>query len=643
MKINTKYTGLAAIAAAAAIILPACNDFLDVAPESSFTNEEIFSSEAETKAMLNTIYTRLCNNNLYGFALPHTFNTNTDVEMKTASTQVATSANGDEVHCFDMRPIWTSLENTWNLAYETINYCNDFLENIQDSPLFSHDVDESHPTAMQQMYGEVKCIRAMLYLDLIRTWGDVVWRTSSSKVGDDFYHEGTTDRNKILSSLINDLIETEHYMRYASDIDEGVERASREYCQALIGQLALYRGGYSLRPGAGIGTMERESDYLEYYKIAKTYLGKVISENHHSLDNESFEQMWINECNWTVINNGDVLFEIPMLKESNGNYGYNIGITIGYDSENPSHRYGQATNRVTLCGLYPFTFDMRDLRFDMTCVPVGYDENLNQTIAVGRSCVAGWGIGKWSKLYMGSTLTSTTGSTGINAIRMRYADVLLMYAEVENEINGPTNDAKEKLKMVRRRAFKPEDHNEMVESYVNALASPKDFFKAIMNERAWEFGGEGIRKYDLARWNKYGEKLKYVYDTLTDWGRRAQGQGVKEDVRDYIYYRVTPESANTGREVYEFMGIKEYGDNIGEHPASEGWKSYAYAANWWTLNRETDQWEVHDDIKWSFRGFINVNNASSVQATDPVRYICPYPTRIITSHRGSIQQQYGYN
>lgn len=390
--------------------------------------------------------------------------------------------------------------------------------------------------------------------------------------------------------------------------------------------------------------MQRADDWDEYYKIARTYLGKVISENRHSLDRESFADMWINECNWSVLNDGDVIFEIPMLKEYSGSLGYNIGMVIGYDTDNPKHKYGQGRNNASLCGLYPFTFDQRDLRLDMTCVPYSYDGELNQTVNMGKSCVAGWSIGKWSKLYMKNLMTGYAGNTGINSIRMRYADVLLMYAEVVNELSGPIAEAKNALKQVRRRAFSPELHNEMVESYVNALGNKDDFFQAIVNERAWEFGGEGIRKYDLARWNLYGKTLVNLYNTFMDWGKRAQGQGVLGDVRDQVYYRKIDDPANPGRIILEFKGLKEYGDNIGEHPASQGWVNVQkYANQWWDRNKETDEWEVHDDVKWSFRGYVNYNNVSSVNPeTDAVRYLMPYPIEVITSHRGSIQQQYGY-
>ena len=54
----------------------------------------------------------------------------------------------------------------------------------------------------------------------------------------------------------------------------------------------------------------------------------------------------------------------------------------------------------------------------------------------------------------------------------------------------------------------------MVDAYVDKLTSKEDFFDAIVKERAWEFGGEKHRRYDLARWNLYGKTL---YNLYFDW------------------------------------------------------------------------------------------------------------------------------
>lgn len=623
--------------AMAGLTVTSCNDFLENDPADGKTIETVYGSEAGMKARMAQIYSALTTDGLYGYNLLSGLNTNTDVEMTTYTSEVS-NANGSDIGCFDAKPTWNTLNSIWNDLYSAINNCNEFIQNTEKSPLFSPVTDGS-PTGVQQMYGEVKTLRAMLYLDLIRTWGDVVYTTKPTTVDDDFFHKGTTDRNEILSALIADLRTVEPVMKYASEMDEGVERASREYCQALIGQLCMYRGGWSLRPGGATstGTMQRAGDYLDYYRLATEYFAKVTGGGHHQLK-QSYSQLWYNECNWKLVNDDDVIFEIPELKNYSSRLAYNIGVTVAAGT----HAYGTARNYLRFADTYIFSFDSRDLRRDVTVVPYQYDKNLDQQIDFGTSrAVSGFGAGKWSKLKMESPLGSnSTGNTGINSIRMRYADVLLMYAEALNEVNnGPTGEALELLKTVRRRAFAAGDRAEMVDSYVDRLTDKESFFNAIVNERKWEFGGEGIRKYDLARWNRYGEVVYDLYHKIQNWGRASQGAYVAgvDSVPRAIYY--TWKTNDEGRKVLLFHGINEYGDGVGQ---PRGWKTEQFATNWYTLNTETGEWEYSLASQWSLRGFINPGNEGSVTKDTPVRYLCPYPSKVITDHRGYIKQQYGY-
>ena len=100
---------------------------------------------------------------------------------------------------------------------------------------------------------------------------------------------------------------------------------------------------------------------------------------------------------------------------------------------------------------------------------------------------------------MATPLGSTSNKgTGINYTYMRYADVLLMYAEAANENhNGPTPQAKEALKKVRNRAFAAEDQPEMVDTYVDKLTSKEDFFDAIVKERD---GNSGVKSIEDMIW-----------------------------------------------------------------------------------------------------------------------------------------------
>lgn len=623
--------------ACAMLSFTSCNDFLDVEPPSGFTPGYVFTSEEEAKALMTKMYSAMTEDGMYGSTLANSLNTNTDVEMSSFKNNTV-AATGADIGCFDSKPYWNTLNSTWNNMYSVINYANDFLHEMENSSLFSLQIKEEGPTEIQQMYGEVKTLRAMLYLDLIRTWGDVVFVTEPSKSTDDFFSVGVTERNKILEYLIDELIDVEPMMKYAADLDYRVERASREYCQALIGQLALYRGGWSLRPDKenpdNVGYMERGDNFEHYYDIAITYLGKVIKENKHDLK-QSYEELWYNECNWTTANNDDVIFAIPMLKSVTSRYGYNVGVTIAGDK----HEYGSASNYLHYCGTYMFTFDGDDLRRDVTCAPYKYDKNLNQEMDMG---IAGMGVGKWSKLKMKSPLGSSSGAgTGINSIRMRFADVLLMYAEAVNERFGPRDDAKEAMKRVRRRAFDSSLWASKVESYVESLNSEDDFFKAIMDERKWEFGGESIRKYDLARWNKYSEVIYNLYFEMINWGLVANGTYIPgiDKVPENIYYKSVPDPEHPDRTILDIVGIEKEEFGTGK-PA--GYQTLAYAIGWRVLNSETQQFETLKEISWSFRGFINLNNDKSVKPSDPLRYLCPYPSQVITDHRGAIQNYYGY-
>jgi hypothetical protein len=223
---------------------------------------------------------------------------------------------------------------------------------------------------------------------------------------------------------------------------------------------------------------------------------------------------------------------------------------------------------------------------------------------------------------------------------MRFADVLLLYAEAVNERHGPRDDAKECLKRVRRRAFAPENQGEKVENYVDNLGTKEAFFEAVMQERKWEFGGENIRKYDLARWNKFGEVIYNLYHELITWGKVANGayDPVISDVPASVYYKSVPDPNNPGRTILDIAGIDEY-----IHACPSGYEEYEFASTWYTLDSETESYEPIKDIRWSFRGFINYTNADQVKPTDPLRYLCPYPTKVITDHRGLIQNYYGFN
>ena len=479
----------------------ACNDFLDVDTPSKQSNESIFSSENETSMALNGVYAKALSDNAFGNFLYNNVQLNSDVDFATNSNEVP-QLNAPKR--FDCTAESGDSEKLWNAMYSGVETANNFIYNLENSPIYSAD-----NINVTQMLGEAKVLRAMFYYELLCYWGNIPFSMLPTYATQEFVLP-ITDRDEVYKQVIADLEGIAPLMKPTAEISEGVERISQEACWAMIARLALQAGGYSLRPSAGTnyGKMERPANYKEFYQTARTYADKVIQSGTHAL-NKSFSQVFIDECNFIVSNNDDPIFEFAFGEGSSGQWGYNQGPQAkSYEGATP-HVWGETKGGVQVTPFYRHSFDERDLRRDfITCF--WYYETSNQP-AISHSYTSY--NGKWSKLWNNLGLgANTTGATGINFAYLRYSDVLLMFAEAENELNGPTTAAQDALKTVRKRAFKAEHQAEMVDAYVaTAAASKETFLDAVLDERAYEFAGENMRWKDLVRNNQYGEKLFYTF------------------------------------------------------------------------------------------------------------------------------------
>jgi hypothetical protein len=155
---------------------------------------------------------------------------------------------------------------------------------------------------------------------------------------------------------------------------------------------------------------------------------------------------------------------------------------------------------------YYYSFDSLDTRRDAT---IAY-YSINNDNEHQLKQLTNINLAKWRRDWVDPPWPGTAKFTGINWILLRYSDVLLMFAEAENELNnGPTAAAIEALRMVRERAF-PGHEDE-----IPPIAGDYEgFFNDIVQERAWELGGECLRKHDLIRWNLLDTKLTEMREEL---------------------------------------------------------------------------------------------------------------------------------
>jgi hypothetical protein len=591
------------VALLVSLFLVSCKKVLKPDTPSAFTQEYIFSTEVDAKKAVNAVYA-LFNADAYTSRVSNNYACNNDVEAG------GVSANGPDG---GRRDIW-SFEATssnsetlvvWNQAYNAINKANECIEGIESSAIGA-------TPGMKQLKGEVKVLRAYWYYLLVNHFGDVPFQVKATVSGDNLYLP-KTGRDTILSFLIHDLITAEPDMMWADQLDFGTERINKEFTEGFIARLSLMRGGYWLYPDL---QMRRKDDYLKYYDTANAYCKKLLETKPHTLS--PFAKVFENINRSMKVPNDDVLYEVAFAPGS-GDVGWNGGISVA----GGSHNFGSGGGTLLLTPNYYHSFDTSDLRLEATCSLVSYDANLLQQPV----SVTGIGIAKWNRLLrVGNLGPSTAKGTGINWPLMRYSDVLLMLAETENEISGPTTIAKEALKKVRQRAFPSNLWPVKVDAYINTVSTSKEaFFTALVNERAWEFGGEFLRKYDLERWNLYGKKVAETINTLTQMGADAiAGVGTYAYLADYLYYK-----RNTDGTI-SFVS-KYY--RVTPAPSTTTYTRVTWLRGLW--NTTTNGPGSYILANW--RGY------KDLTGTAPVRYILPIHSSVISNSLGTLANNgYGF-
>jgi len=715
MKINKIFiSGLAMLA------LTSCNDYLEVDPATNAASTGlVYSSEGEIRSALYGIYAQACSDALFGNQLYNTFQLNSDVDFYANGNE---SAAGNQPRRFDVRSDASNVETLWNNLYKAVETANEFIYNLKNTPFYSETTEDGAETAadgttytvqvpkvteLTQMMGEAKVMRAMFYHELLSYWGDIPFTFQATYETDNLNPEMTA-RQVVSDSLIADLIHAAEYMY--SDQSSKVaapERISKEAAYAMIARLALQAGGYSLNHAEGNTTeysMTRPSDYKKYYQIARDYTKKIIDAGGHSLS-KSFRDVFVDECNFIANTGDDPIFEIPFARETSGSWGHNQGPASGIDLSDAtdySHSaWGAAGGGVRTSAFYRFQFNEKDLRRDFVNGLWYYSNQGLPTLRTNDYTIHN---NKWSKLWNTNGLgKTTTGSTGINFAYIRYADVLLMFAEADNEVNnGPTAEAKEAVKQVRRRAFAAENQADMVDAYVDAASSKEDFLNLVLDERKWEFAGENMRWKDLVRNNKYAEKVFMTFLTYYAVAESEEGTSSYLDmVSDYdgfdynedfvretfsILVKNYEDSNFPNRGVYMFYIANPY--NYLESPTSIAAQTYldnletgltavsareitglsSSSANVGWSTAEVDwnnQGDIRNQIKFSLYGYIRTNEMDNIVVTSnngsvqtfniniddaksnfsrlpAVRYLLPIPEEAIARSNGAYRNYYGF-
>lgn len=530
-----------AVVVAGITSLTSCEKYLDVETKSTTSQNAVFESTSYTNTAIIGVYRELVGDDVYGQRLS-IFNPLMADDFR-PSGNYSGAEDQRAVAMFAATSTNSGITRPFERLYSGIERANNCIKYIPASNLYNSGTEEQKKL-MRTYYGEALTLRAQFYYELIRNWGDVPAPMVPAADLPSFTYEHA-DRDETYDKILADLELAATLVPWRSASGYGSFRWTKGAIKGLRARIALARAGYSLRNDTKM--MERRTDSLTYYQIAFDECKEIMNNRaEHSL-NPSFENVFKSIHSSTRQDNEhELMFEVAAYG-GNSSTDSKLGFANGLRYEAGS-AYGSSNGGVLAIPTYFYEFDqIGDSRRDVTIAPYIVTAATNKKILTPVNFYQG----KFRKSWTAFDKASTAQTYAINWPMVRFADILLMFAEADNVINnGPSIDAQNALKEVRERAF--------VGHLDRMPAIPTDkkgFFGAIVQERLLEFGGEGIRKYDLIRWNLINGKFIETRNKLTEF---MNGTGAYANVPEEIYYKENPFSnLTTARN--EFLSINLYG------------------------------------------------------------------------------------
>lgn len=527
-----------------------CSDYLETSSPSDATAAFVFSDPSTARAALNGAYESwrskayVHSNGLFYDLCAVGSDSERHPEAYTAQTRHIPEnlyAGGTANFSIDFSDSGTA----WSNLYSIIGTTNILINSFEKTASFNTYMNAGKPSEMSEIYGEAVALRATAYLELCRFFGDV-----PHQLVDGVQAEGLTSRDEIYEYHINKLIQVEPLMyRVGENSSSVVINMSRTYVQGLIGRMCLYAGGYATRRtdlGANFyknskgenltftqlgaenngAVYNRRTDYKTFYETAKTYLSACVASpgTVKLLTSDSRSSSKIGQAFGNPYQNvfqemmsGDKVFSEESVYEIPESYGlsserpYAFGRPSNGGGKNayPCKSYGQSRFHPTY---YYGDFDPNDMRRDVTvAVTASSGSGSEVMIDFKPSSKSSGGLAnnKWDENRMTTPYTAAQRNAGINTPYMRFSDVILMLAEVYAEL-GEDAKAKEELRKVHERAFK----SAVLANLDGFIAKCGGIKEAVAQERKLEFGGEGLRRYDLIRTGKLPEAITKLKSDL---------------------------------------------------------------------------------------------------------------------------------
>ncbi len=444
-----------------------CSDFLDREPKTSLSPTTFWKTESDLRMSLNILYQ----------------NMNRSYTLDNQSIDCF-GAVGNHVSSGSLTS--SNTDGIWTTSYKQIHIINDFVENYQKAEV-SDDIKNRY-------LGEALFFKAYFYFNLIKRFGDVPYITKTLDINSPELYGSRRTFKEILDDILSDLLKAEEYVPVKSKIIEDTGRITKGAIQALTARIALYYGTYYKFRGNEI--------YKDYLIISRDAAKRLIDSKEYSLYKDYRN-----------------LFLLPGEDSSEHILSYR------YSAE--SNTYNPRIRGVIVDFIQEPTKHLADAFLCKDGLPIGKSKYKIEYLPVGkefenrdpRMALTLW---KPGDLFLGSPFLpnlanqTKTGymfkkygdeesfsniNSRIDEILIRYAEILLVYAESVYEIEGKISDADLDISINKLRGRFDGDLNRLpnlTNDFINK--NGLDMREEIRRERRVELCFESFRYDDLIRW-----------------------------------------------------------------------------------------------------------------------------------------------
>ena len=550
------YIKLSILSLAVASFVTSCD--MDSPSISSLDKRSVFSVYGLAELEVMSINVSFAETESYRGRYLTYYGVNSDVETTSGSYPSLSKKNDDKMSLCNFNTLANNTQmnkdaNVYAKFYEGIERANLAIEGIRTYGDIEKNPDMAH------LLGEALTMRAVIYNDLIKAWGDVPARFSPNN--NDSIYLPRTNKDDIYLQLLKDLEVAEKYCYWPNEshITKTSERVNKSFVKGLRARTALYACGYALRGDGYRRSNNPELSQDKMMAIVKKECLDVINSGKNTLG--EFEDNFKNLCK--DANEGkegdrshrsdlESLWEIPF-SSGRGRVLYTWGVKHKSKKDQYTHQAQGGIN-----GPMPYLFydySKNDKRRDITCVPYEWSE----TLVKGRASqelrkITQWCFGKLRYEWM-DRIVDIDNDDGINWQYMRLADVYLMAAEAINYLEDPAA-AWPYMEPVLSRVLPANEVSALKAKYT---ASKEAFQNGIVDQRGLEFAGEALRRADLVRWGIIDEKMEEAKKKLQDLANRT---GAYADYPAKLYIKTYDET--TDKEL-----VSDYGMYVGDGESGE--------------------------------------------------------------------------